>query len=270
VTSSTGTADPAELLAIAVDVATQAGLFLVRDRPPGALETRTKTSPTDPVTVMDTGSERLIVDALRAVRPDDAVLGEEGGERPGRSGVRWLVDPIDGTVNYEYRLPHWSVSVAAEVDGVVVAGAVNDPAIGEVWTAIRGGGSWRNGEQLQCSTETRLEHALIGTGFGYTLPMRTKQAEVIRSVLPQVRDIRRVGSCAVDLCWTAAGRFDAFFEHGPNIYDFAAGGLVASEAGVRFGGLRGRPASPAMILAAPPALFGPLHDLLVTLRADEE
>ncbi|MFL6240082.1 MAG: inositol monophosphatase family protein, partial [Actinomycetes bacterium] len=217
-----------------------------------------------------TGSENLIVEALRAARPDDAFLGEEGGAQRGTSGVRWLIDPIDGTVNYGYRLPHWSVSVAAEVDGAVVAGAVVDPAVGETWTATTGGGSFCNGERVACSKETRLDHALVGTGFGYTLPMRTRQAEVIRHLLPQVRDIRRVGSCAVDLCWTAAGRFDVFFEQGPNIYDFAAGGLVAAEAGVRLGGLNGRQPGPAMVVAAPPALFGPLHDVLAELRADEE
>ena len=261
--------DPGELLAIAVDVATRAGTFL-RDERPAVLTTETKSSPTDPVTVMDTEAERLIIDALRARRPDDGVLGEEGGEQRGSSGVRWLVDPIDGTVNYGYRLPHWSVSVAAEVDGDVVVGAVVDPAIEETWTAIRGAGSWCNGIRVTCSVETRLDHALAGTGFGYTLPMRTKQAEVIRAVLPRVRDIRRVGSCAVDLCWTAAGRFDVFFEQGPNVYDFAAGGLVATEAGVRLAGLNGKPAGPAMVVAAPPPLFGPLHDLLAELRADEE
>jgi myo-inositol-1(or 4)-monophosphatase len=261
--------DRAELLAIAVDVATRAGAFLLNERP-DVLVTETKTSPTDPVTVMDTAAERLIVDALREHRPNDGVLGEEGGERQGTSGVRWLVDPVDGTVNYGYRLPHWSVSVAAEVDSEVVAGAVVDPAFGETWTALRGEGSWCNGVRVSCSTEARLDHALAGTGFGYTLPMRTKQAEVIREVLPRVRDIRRVGSCAVDLCWTACGRFDVFFEQGPNAYDFAAGGLVATEAGVRLGGLNGKPPGPAMVVAAPPALFGPLHDLLADLRADEE
>ena len=261
--------DPAELLILAAEVATRAGQFLLHERPAN-LETEEKSSPTDPVTVMDTESERMIVDALRAARPSDAFLGEEGGAQHGASGVRWLIDPIDGTVNYAYALPHWSVSIAAEVNGMVVAGVVVDPAIGETWTAVRGGGSFCNGERVTCSTETRLDHALAGTGFGYTLPMRTRQAEVIRSVLPRIRDIRRVGSCAVDLCWTACGRFDVFFEQGPNIYDFAAGGLVATEAGVQLGGLNGKPPGPAMVVAAPPALFGPLHDLLAELRADEE
>jgi myo-inositol-1(or 4)-monophosphatase len=261
--------EPEELLALAVDVATRAGTFLLNERP-ADLETEAKSSPTDPVTVMDTAAEQLIIDALRAARPDDAFLGEEGGAQRGSSAVRWLIDPIDGTVNYAYRLPHWSVSIAAELDGVVVAGAVVDPAIGETWTAARGKGSFCNDVRVHCSTETRLDHALAGTGFGYTLPMRTKQAHVIREVLPRVRDIRRVGSCAVDLCWTAAGRFDVFFEQGPNVYDFSAGGLVATEAGVQLGGLNGKPPGPAMVVAAPPALFGPLHDLLAELRADEE
>src|SRR5436305_14210347 len=233
-------ADPGDLLALAVEVATKAGRFLLHERP-ADLGVESKSSPTDPVTVMDTASERLIVDAITSARPDGAFLGEEGGAQRGSSGVRWLVDPVDGTVNYKYRLPHWSVSIAAEVDGEVVAGVVVDPALGETWTATRGGGSYCNGERIACSTETRLEHALAGTGFGYTREMRIRQAEVIRHVLPRVRDIRRVGSCAVDLCWLGAGRLDVFFEQGPNIYDFAAGGLVATEAGVRLAGLNGRP-----------------------------
>jgi myo-inositol-1(or 4)-monophosphatase len=261
--------EPAELLALAVAVATRAGEFLLTERPRD-LGVAAKSSPTDPVTVMDTASERMIVDALRAERPEDAFLGEEGGAQHGSSAVRWLIDPVDGTVNYAYSLPHWSVSIAAEVSGEVVAGVVVDPVMGETWTATRGGGSFRNRERLHCSTETRLEHALAGTGFGYTVPMRTKQATVIRDVLPRVRDIRRVGSCAIDLCWTACGRFDVFFEQGPNEYDFAAGALIAMEAGVQLGGLNGNPPGPAMIVAAPPPLFGPLHDLLVSLRADEE
>lgn len=261
--------DPAQLLALATEVATRAAEFLLTERP-NDLGIEAKSSPTDPVTVMDTESERLIVGAIRAARPDDAFYGEEGGQHAGSSGVRWLVDPIDGTVNYAYRLPHWSVSIAAEVSGVVVAGVVVDAVAGETWTATRGGGSFCNGVPVHCSTRTELGYALAGTGFGYTLPMRTKQAEVIRTVLTKVRDIRRVGSCAVDLCWTGAGRFDVFFEQGPNIYDFAAGGLVATEAGVQLGGLGGKPPGPAMVVAAPPALFGPLHDLLVELRADEE
>jgi myo-inositol-1(or 4)-monophosphatase len=222
------------------------------------------------VTVMDTRAETFIVDSLRAARPDDGFLGEEGGAQSGSSAVRWVIDPIDGTVNYRYRLPHWSISIAAEVDGVVVAGVVVDPALGETWTAARGAGSRCNGAVVSCSTETRLDKALLGTGFGYTAQLRARQAEVLRTVLPRVRDIRRVGSCAIDLVWVAAGRLDAYFERGPHVWDYAAGGLICQEAGALVGVRPGRPGPPDLVLAGPPALLESLESLLMEVRADED
>jgi myo-inositol-1(or 4)-monophosphatase len=262
--------EPRELLALAVDVGLRAGELLLTERPGGAIETGSKSSPTDIVTVMDTRAETFIVESLRAERPDDAFLGEEGGARSGTSAVRWVIDPIDGTVNYRYRLPHWSVSIAAEVEGVVVAGVVVDPSNGETWTAARGDGARCNGEAVWCSTEARLEQALIGTGFGYAAALRARQADVMRTLLPRVRDIRRVGSCAIDLCWVAAGRLDGYFERGPNIWDYSAGGLICEEAGAWFDVRPGTPGPPDLVIAAPPALFRPLHLLLVELCANED
>ena len=265
-----GPVDTAALRALAIDVATAAGDLLLHKRPDGPIESGSKSSPTDIVTVMDTQSESLIRSMLRAARPHDAILGEEGGADAGDSGVRWVVDPIDGTVNYRYRLPHWSVSIAAEVDGVATVGVVHDPAYGETWSALRGGGAVCNGTAITCSTEIRLEQALVATGFGYNATLRGRQAEVLRHVLPRVRDIRRFGSCAVDLCWTAAGRFDAYYERGPQVWDWTAGALIGREAGLQVGGLHGRPESPSLVLAAPQGLFGVLHDLLAPLRPDED
>jgi myo-inositol-1(or 4)-monophosphatase len=184
------------------------------------------------------------------------------------------VDPLDGTVNYLYGLAEWSVSIAAELDGTVVAGVVTVPAHGEVFTATLGGGAWlRAGDvtiALRCNTGVALERALVATGFGYSVPRRAVQGEVVGALLPRVRDIRRAGSAAVDLCSLAAGRVDAYYERGVNYWDIAAGGLVATEAGAKLGGLAGRPASPSMTVAAEPALFGQLHDLLVSLGAERD
>src|ERR1019366_5970681 len=226
-------------------------------------------SPTDVVTEMDRAAEALIARRLLAERPGDAILGEEGGES-GHGRVRWIVDPLDGTVNYLYGLPDWAVSIAAEVDGTVVAGVVAVPARGELFTAVRGQGAWlRSATQppgaARCNAPVPLHQALVGTGFGYAAARRVVQGEVVAAVLPRVRDIRRGGSCAVDLCSVAMGRLDAFYERGVNYWDFAAGGLVATEAGARLGGLSGQAASPEMTIAAEPGLFSALEELLASL-----
>jgi myo-inositol-1(or 4)-monophosphatase len=265
-------ATPGTLLELATDVALAAGKLLVERRPPGDLEVGTKSSPTDVVTVMDTAAERLIVDALLRARPDDAVLGEEGGaSQPTGTGVRWVIDPIDGTVNYLYRLPPYAVSIAAEVDGTVVAGVVHAPELGETFTASRGGGAFLNGSRLRVTTSPPSpDHALVATGFGYEASRRARQAHVLAGLLPQVRDMRRLGAASVDLCYVAARRVDAYYERGLNAWDLAAGGLVAAEAGAVVAGLAGRPAGPDLVLAAPPGLFEQLHDLLAALGADRD
>jgi myo-inositol-1(or 4)-monophosphatase len=280
--------DPEALLRIAVDAAGEAGRLLASwrgDERPEVIDT--KSSPTDVVTEMDRRSEALITGWIRAIRPGDTVLGEEGGQTLGgsrdsnaggdRSRVRWVVDPLDGTVNYLYGLPDWAVSIAAEVDGMILAGVVEVPRFGETFTAVAGQGAWlhRDGNleaaiALRCNSGVALGQALVGTGFGYDSGRRRVQGEVVAALLPHVRDIRRGGSAAVDLCSVAAGRMDAFFERGLNYWDYAAGGLIAREAGALVGGLAGRPESTAMTVAAGPDLFRHLDAFLTRLDPERD
>ncbi|MFI7698967.1 inositol monophosphatase family protein [Nonomuraea sp. NPDC049480] len=259
-----------DFLRLAEDIAREAGDMLLAKRPTMSEEIATKSSPTDVVTALDTASEELIRERILAARPDDRILGEEGGEEPGESDVRWIVDPIDGTVNFLYGLPEWAVSIAVEVGGRVVAGVVNVPPRGEVYTAALGEGAWLGGQRLRCNTGVPLAQALVATGFGYAVARRAVQGEVVAAVLPRVRDIRRGGSCAIDICSLAAGRLDAYYERGINPWDYAAAGLVATESGARLGGLRGRAVSPEFALCAAPGLFEELHDLLVTLDPERD
>ncbi|MGR6318039.1 inositol monophosphatase family protein [Micromonospora soli] len=262
---------PRELLEIAVAVARDAAATAQRMRAEGVSVAATKSTVTDVVTAADRAVERQVLDALRKHRPDDAVLGEEYGAGAGdpaaESGVRWVIDPIDGTVNYLYGLPYCAVSLAAEVDGEVVAGVVRNVATGDEWTATAGGGAWREEERLGCSTETDLGQALVATGFGYDAGRRAHQARVVAELIPHVRDIRRMGAAALDLCLAAEGKVDAYYEKGLAAWDLAAGGLVAREAGLLVTGLAGRPPGPDLVIAAPPALFEPLHTRLAALDA---
>jgi myo-inositol-1(or 4)-monophosphatase len=265
--------DPAELLALAVDTAREAAALVARGRVSAREHVDVKSSPVDVVTAVDEASERLVVARLLEARPDDGVLGEEGAAATGSSAVRWVVDPIDGTVNFLYGLPAYAVSIAAEVDGVVRAGVVLNVATGELFTATAGGGAalalpGGGPERLAVSRPPSLEQALVATGFGYRAELRRAQGKAVADLLPRVRDIRRFGSSALDLCSLAAGRVDAFYELGLNPWDHAAGGLIATEAGATVAGLRGAPPGLEMVLAAPPAIFGPLHDALVELDAD--
>ncbi len=279
--------DPGRLLALAESAAREAAGMLTARRSagrPGVLAT--KSSPTDVVTEADRAAETMIIERILAERPGDAILGEEGGERgpgapggPGSRGsgpaVRWIVDPLDGTVNYLYGLPDFSVSIAAEIGGTIVAGVVHAPERGEVFTAATGGGAWlraagRPAVRLQCNTGVRLARALVATGFGYEAPRRRVQGEVVAALLPLVRDIRRAGSAAVDLCSVAAGRVDAYYERGVNYWDIAAGGLIAREAGATMGGLSGRPAGPELTIVAGPGLFGELHEQLGKLSPERD
>ncbi len=262
-------ADPSALLELAVDLARSAGRLALSMR--GDLgQSDTKSSPTDVVTAADRASEALLVDGIRAARPDDAVLGEEGASRAGTTGVRWVIDPIDGTVNYLYGLPQWAVSIGIEIDGVTQAGVVLDPGKDELYTALRGAGAHLDGTRLSCSSATVLAQSLVATGFGYDSRRRAAQGRLLATVLPRVRDIRRLGAGALDLCGVAAGRVDAYYEQGLSPWDMSAGLLVATEAGARVGGLRGRSPGAAMVLAATPGVFDALHDLLVGLDADAD
>jgi myo-inositol-1(or 4)-monophosphatase len=243
--------DPDALRDLAVALAEEAGALLRDGQDRVRTSVETKSTGTDMVTEMDRASERLIVDGLLAARPEDGLLGEEGASRAGTSGVRWVIDPLDGTTNYLYGFPSYGVSIAAEVDGVPVAGAVHDPVHGETWSATRGGGARCNGRPLRMTGPPTLATALVGTGFAYDAARRAEQAEVLRRVLPNVRDVRRAGAAAVDLCWVAGGRLDAFFERGLAPWDWAAGSLVASEAGAT----TARFDDDLLHVAAPPQLF---------------
>lgn len=254
--------DPAELLAVAVDAVRGAGELIRRELPSVAAEVSTKSTPTDVVTGIDRAAERFVIDLLLAARPGDGVLGEEGGERTGEGPVRWVLDPVDGTVNLLYGLPSYAVSLAAEVAGRAVAGAVLNVATGQLWTATAGGGAHRDGQPVRSSPKTDLRQALVGTGFSYDATVRRRQAAVLSALIGEIRDIRRIGAAAVDLCYVADGRLDAHYEVGLHRWDFAAAGLIAAEAGVLVTGLDGRPPGEDLVIAAPPALHSQLHDRL--------
>jgi myo-inositol-1(or 4)-monophosphatase len=263
-------AAPRDLLDLAVDVAREAGRLIVDERPAGLGVASTKTTATDIVTEMDQRSEQLIVDLITSARPDDGFLGEEGAARAGSSGVTWVVDPIDGTVNYLYGIPAYAVSIAARVGDDVVAGAVVNPVSTEVWSAALGEGAWLDGRRLELPEPPSLEMALVATGFGYDPRRRARQAEILQVVLPLVRDVRRAGAASLDLCAVASGRVDGYYEQGLQPWDLAAGGLVAREAGAVVAGLRGRPAGAAMVVAAAPPLVAALLGLLEGLDADAD
>ncbi|GAA2625799.1 inositol monophosphatase family protein [Streptomyces axinellae] len=257
----------AELLALAQEAAARAGTLLRDGRPADLGVAATKSSPIDVVTEMDLASEKLITGFLTGHRPDDGFLGEEGASSEGSSGVRWVIDPVDGTVNYLYDRPDWAVSIAAEYHGERVVGVVAAPARGETWHAVLGQGAYRDGRPLVCRPSPPLDQALIGTGFGYVRERRVAQAAVAEELLPRVRDIRRTGSAAIDLCEVACGRLDGFYERGLHPWDLAAGDLIAREAGALTGGRPGLPADWELTLAASPGVFEALQPLLERLGA---
>jgi myo-inositol-1(or 4)-monophosphatase len=253
-----GPPDPAALVAIAVELAEEAGALLLDGQARVRTIVETKSTGTDMVTEMDRASERLIVDAVLARRPDDGILGEEGADRTGTSGVRWVIDPLDGTTNYLYGFPSWGIAIGAEIDGVAVAGVVHDPVHGETFSAARGAGAWCGGRRLEVGGPPTLATALVGTGFAYDAARRAEQAAVLLDVLPRVRDVRRAGAAAVDLCWVAAGRLDAFFERGLAPWDWAAASVIVEEAGAR----TLHRSEDGLHVAAPPQLFDDLVALV--------
>lgn len=239
-------------------------------------EVGTKSTRTDMVTEMDRASEALLVAGIRAARPDDAILGEEGTDQAGTSGLCWVIDPLDGTTNYLYGLPGFAVSIAVRAgdrrdDGGAtddtVVGVVVDPARSEMYWAAAGTGAFRNGVPIRVNDHADLATALVATGFGYAPAQRARQATVLSHVLPRVRDIRRFGAAAVDLCLVATGRVDAYYEVGLQPWDVAAGELIAREAGAHTGDLDGGPAGAGFTLAAGPHLFDPLRRLLIDAGA---
>ena len=248
-----------ETLAVAEAAARAGGAVLLSyydER--GELEIDSKSTPTDPVSEADLASERVIREILRERAPDDGLLGEEGEDVPSRSGRRWVVDPLDGTVDFLFGNPQWCVSVACEDE----AGVIYDPLRDELFAGGKGLPTTLNGRPVHGSSRTDLSTALVATGFGYDATQRGVQGELVAQVLPRVRDIRRAGSAALDLAWAACGRVDAFFEHGVQRWDFAAGVLLCAGAGLEVRPLRARDGLPAGVLAAPPALVEELHALV--------
>lgn len=257
----------AELRSLAERLARQAGMLALAgrrqvdratDRPDGD----TKSSLTDVVTEFDRAAEAHIVGELRALRPDDAIVGEEGTDDDGTSGYAWYLDPIDGTTNFVYDQPAWSCSIAVAYHGEMQAGAVFVPPLNEMFTAALGGGATRDGLPIRASSETELGLALLGTGFGYRADTRRRQAEFLVRLITEVRDIRRLGSAAVDLCMVACGRLDAYYELHLNSWDAAAGELIAREAGAVTSDFSGGAARPEEMVAAAPGIHRALLDAI--------
>ncbi len=260
-----------QLLDTALTIALRAGELIKRRRSEGVEIAASKSAPEDIVTLADRESEKLIRDALAEVRPNDGFFGEESAADQGTSGLTWVVDPIDGTVNYAYDIPAYAVSIAV-VEGDPdpatwrpLAGVVVNPAIGEVFTGTAGGGSFLNGRRLRVRTGVDLPLALIGTGFSYSSTSRLRQAAVVQGLIDQVRDIRRIGSAALDLCSVAAGRLDGYYERGLNPWDHAAGALIAREAGARVGGLAGASEGRDLVIAAEDGFYTRLEAVLTSL-----
>ncbi|WP_225754577.1 inositol monophosphatase family protein [Actinotalea sp. Marseille-Q4924] len=271
-----GTVDPAALRDLAERAARAVGALIRDGRPETVQVESTKSSAVDVVTQMDLAAERELRRLLAEARPDDGVLGEEGGLEAGTSGITWVLDPIDGTVNYLYGIPAYAVSVAA-VAGTpepgawtLLAGCVHAVADGRTWTAARGHGAHLDGRPARVNDARPLAESLCGTGFGYRADRRAAQARVLVEVLPRVRDIRRIGSAAMDLCLVASGELDVYFERGLNPWDLAAAQVVAEEAGALVTGLRGQPAGTAMTVAGPAGTAQVLVELLEQLEADSD
>ena len=221
----------AELLALAHDVAGQAAQLLMSR--PSHFDLTEKSTAIDFATQMDEKAEALIVETILRARPDDGIVAEEGAARVSKSGITWVIDPLDGTVNYFYGLPGWNVSIAARDEAGSLVGVVAAPTINSLWHAVRGEGAFHNGEKIRSTSSVSLDRALLGTGFAYDVADRTEQIAMVASLLPRVRDIRRMGSAAVDLCHVGMGALDGYFEHGLKEWDWAAGALVATEAGAQ-------------------------------------
>ncbi len=266
--------DPGALLEVALDAALAASELITNGRP-ADLEAVSKSSPTDLVTVVDRRAEELVAERIRRRRPQDRIVGEERGESAGDgstdSPVTWWVDPIDGTTNYVYDHPGYAVSVAAQVDGRIVAGVVADPTHARVHRATLGGGAYCDDERtgrttrLELGDPPPLARALVATGFSYQPEVRTAQARLLAELMGRIRDVRRMGAASLDLCAVAAGRVDAYFEAGLETWDFAAGGLIATESGARLCGLDGGEVRPGSVLCAHPDLAEQLLAALASI-----
>jgi myo-inositol-1(or 4)-monophosphatase len=255
-------ADVGELAALALSIAREAGALILEHRAAGVEIADTKSSLTDIVTDADRASEDLIRERILAARPHDSVLGEEGSQVDGDSGVHWVVDPIDGTVNYAHGIPNYAVSIGVELDGEAVVGVVLNPAQGLEYTAVRGSGARRNGTPIRVAETVAVAQAVVGTGFNYLGEIRTIQARNVAAMLPEVADIRRFGSCALDLCAVADGSLDGYVEEGVGgAWDYTAGALIAAEAGAEVQVLTGV-AGRILVTAAPRDFYPAFRDLL--------
>jgi myo-inositol-1(or 4)-monophosphatase len=253
---------PPALREIAEAVAREAGHQLREAFGGERVNVTAKSSPTDLVSEADHAAERLIRDRLAGARPGDGFLGEEGGNAIGSSGLRWVVDPLDGTINFLFGIPQWAVSIACEDERGTLVGVIYDPMRDELWTAERDGPALLDGRPIEASTRDDLATALVATGFGYDAEVRRLQAAVAAELLPQVRDIRRFGSAALDLAWTAAGRHDAYYERGLNAWDLAAGVLLCQRAGLAVRTLAPTPPAADGVLVAPHPLIDALEAII--------
>ena len=248
-------------LELAETAARRAGELLLDRFGDAAEGVDSKSSVTDMVSDADRDAEAALTETLRGERPDDGILGEEGASREGSSGRRWVIDPLDGTTNYLWGYPVWCVSVALEDGEGGLVGVIHDPPRDETFRAARGGGAELNGSAVKVREERNLDNALIATGFGYEADMRAEQADIVRKVLPRVRDVRRLGSAALDLAWVAAGRIDGYWEHGGKPWDWAAGSVLVREAG---GVLEPLAGDPPGLAAAGPELLPQLVELVTS------
>jgi myo-inositol-1(or 4)-monophosphatase len=249
-----------ELLKLAESVARATGSLLMKR--PESFTLTEKSSAVDFATQMDQQAEEMIVKLLLAQRPDDGIVAEEGAARQSKSGITWVIDPIDGTVNYLYGLPGWNVSIAAKDKDGVVVGVVYAPSINGFWSAIRSEGATYNGNKIKCNDPVSLDRSLIATGFAYDLNLRNSQGKIMSNLLPKIRDLRRNGAAAVDLCYVAMGAIDGYFEASLKEWDLAAGGLIATEAGAVLSGRAGGEPNGELVVCAGPALHSALLPLL--------
>lgn len=245
-----------ELVSLAEEVARAAGVLLMQR--PDSFTFTEKSSAVDFATQMDQQAESLIVKSLLAARPEDGIIAEEGAAQPSKSGITWVIDPLDGTVNYLYGLPGWNISIAAKNQEGVIAGVVFAPTINSLWKATKSGGAYLNNKAIKCNDPVNLNLALIATGFSYDLELRKDQGARIQKLIPQIRDLRRNGAAAVDLCYVAMGAVDAYFESSLKEWDFAAGGLIATEAGALISGRTGGAPDGDMVVCAGPSLHAQL------------
>ena len=251
-----------ELRSIAEQLARSAGDMALKGRKSGDVAATTKSSPTDLVTQYDKASEEMVTAGLRELRPDDGIVGEEGASREGTSGITWHIDPIDGTSNFFFDIPMWAVSIGAVDENGPLAGAVYVPALGEMFSASRGNGATMNGSPISARHNTLLSDALVGTGFSYRANERGAHARRVAQMITEVRDIRRLGAAAIDLCFVACGRYDAYFEENLQSWDLVAGQIIATEAGAIVTDFVGNTVTPRQVLAAQPGVQAALIQLI--------